>query len=108
MARAATSLVASLERSLEALHGLRVPDFEILDHLVTAGKPQVLSELSKQVWLSRSGTRLRVRLLAASGYVTIGEASSPRDGLLVSVTEAGVDAHARALATVADVVAGVV
>ena len=105
MARAATSLVASLERSLDALHGLRVPDFEILDHLVTVGKPQVLSELSKQVWLSRSGTRLRVRLLAASGYVTIAEATSPRDGLVVGLTDAGAEAHARALATVVEVVA---
>lgn len=107
VARAATSLVASLERELEARHALRLGDFQILDLLVTAGGAVALSELSKHVWLSRSGVRLRVRLLAASGQVSIGETSSPRDSLLVSATEAGVDAHARALVTVADVVAAV-
>ncbi|HVF76467.1 MAG TPA: winged helix-turn-helix domain-containing protein [Acidimicrobiales bacterium] len=105
MARAATSLVAFLDRELEAEHGLRFVDFDILDRLATAKERLPLAELSKHVSLSRSGVRLRVRLLDASGLVALKAADRRGDSALVELTEAGARRHGLASATVARVVA---
>jgi hypothetical protein len=102
--RAATSLVARLERQLWSEHRLRVADFELLDSLTRARDGLSLSEITDEVWLSRSGARLRARALEAAGLVTLGVSPKLLGGVHATISEKGLRSYEAALVTVAAVV----
>ena len=88
--RAHASLMAQLDRELEASHGLPLRSFDVLVQLAQAPDRRLrMSELADAVVLSRSGLTRLVDRLTEQGYVERQRCPSDARGAHAVLTAAG-------------------
>jgi DNA-binding MarR family transcriptional regulator len=105
MLRAHASLIRTLETDLERKTGLALADFDVLAQLAGAGGELRMTELATKALISRSGMTRRVARLVDEGLVRRASADGDARGVVVELTDAGVDRlrettpiHARGIA----------
>lgn len=103
--RAHATLLRQLETDLERETGLALADFDVLAQLALAGGQLRMTELADRALISRSGMTRRVARLVGEGLVQRANADSDARGIVVGLTDAGVDrlrdtvpVHARGVA----------
>jgi len=103
--RAHATLLRQLETDLERETGLALADFDVLAQLALAGGELRMTELADRALISRSGMTRRVARLVGEGLVHRANADSDARGIVVGLTDAGVDrlrdtvpVHARGVA----------
>lgn len=103
--KAHATLLRQLETDLERETGLALADFDVLAQLALAGGELRMTELATRALISRSGMTRRVARLAAEGLVRRTNADADGRGVMVGLTDAGVDrlretvpVHARGIA----------
>ena len=90
---ATTQLIERLDHELQQQSRLSLTDYEILSSLATANDRRLrMSELARQVLVSRSRLTYRVDRLAEVGYVIREECEDDRRGLWAILTESGFSA----------------
>lgn len=94
-----------LERELGGRHDLGASEFEVLDRLVTQGRPRRVQELRDETHLSQSALSRVVARLEKAGLVSRDSCPQDRRGVSVHVTEAGRTRYAEALPTYRSVLA---
>ena len=105
MLRAHASLVRQLETDLERETGLSLADFDVLAQLARGGGELRMTELASRTLISRSGMTRRVARLVGEGLVRRGDTDADGRGVVVCLTDAGVErltetapVHARGVA----------
>jgi DNA-binding MarR family transcriptional regulator len=103
--RAHATLMRQLQTDLEQQTGLALADYDVLAQLAIAGGELRMTELASRALISRSGMTRRVARLVDEGLVRRSDANADGRGVLVALTDAGVDrlvetvpAHARGIA----------
>jgi DNA-binding MarR family transcriptional regulator len=103
--RAHATLLRQLETDLERDTGLALADFDVLAQLALAGGELRMTELADRALISRSGMTRRVARLVDEGVVRRANADTDARGIVVGLTDAGVDrlretvpVHARGVA----------
>ena len=89
--RAHATLVRQLETDLERETGLSLADFDVLAQLAVAGGELRMTELADRALISRSGMTRRVARLVGDGLVRRANADEDARGVVVRLTDAGVD-----------------
>jgi DNA-binding MarR family transcriptional regulator len=89
--RAHATLVRRLDSDLQAKTGSGLNDFDVLAQVGTAGGSIRMTELAERVYSSRSGMTRRVDKLVADGLLCRLPAGGDGRGVVVSLTDAGVD-----------------
>jgi DNA-binding MarR family transcriptional regulator len=104
--RAHATLVRLLDTDLERETGLALADFDVLAQLAKADGQLRITELADRALMSRSGMSRRVARLVDEGLVSRERATTDARGVVVALTEQGVDrlaetapAHARGIAS---------
>jgi DNA-binding MarR family transcriptional regulator len=88
--QAQATLMRQLDTDLREQTGLPVADFDVLAQLAEAGGELRMTELATRTLLSRSGLTRRVARLVDEGLVRRGNASGDRRGVVVALTDTGV------------------
>jgi DNA-binding MarR family transcriptional regulator len=83
--------VRQLETDLEKETGLSLADFDVLAQLAVAGGELRMTELADRALISRSGMTRRVARLVGDGLVRRANADEDARGVVVRLTDAGVD-----------------
>jgi DNA-binding MarR family transcriptional regulator len=103
--RAHATLVRQLETDLKQETGLALADFDVLAQLAIADGKLRMTELADRALISRSGMTRRVANLVDEGLVTRAGADADARGVVISLTDAGVErltetgpVHARGVA----------
>ena len=103
--RAHATLVRQLETDLKAETDLALADFDVLAQLALAGGNLRMTELADRALISRSGMTRRVANLVDKGLVARAGANADARGVVVSLTDPGVErltetapVHARGIA----------
>ena len=103
--QAHASLMRRLESDLERETGLALADFDVLAQLARAGGELRMTELAARALISRSGMTRRVANLVDKGLVTRASTDADARGVVISLTDAGVErltetapVHARGVA----------
>jgi DNA-binding MarR family transcriptional regulator len=103
--RAHATLLRQLETDLERETGLALADFDVLAQLALAGGELRMTELADRALISRSGMTRHVARLVGEGLVHRANADADARGIVVLLTDAGVDrlretvpVHARGIA----------
>src|SRR5467141_3746058 len=103
--RGHATLMRQLDMDLEEKTGLALADFDVLAQLALAGGGLRMTDLANRALISRSGMTRRVARLVDEGLVRRSEANADGRGVVVALTEAGVDrlaatapVHARGIA----------
>jgi DNA-binding MarR family transcriptional regulator len=103
--RAHATLVRQLETDLKKETNLALADFDVLAQLALAGGKLRMTELADRALISRSGMTRRVANLVDHGLVVRAGADADARGVVVSLTDAGVErltetapVHARGVA----------
>jgi DNA-binding MarR family transcriptional regulator len=98
------TLLRRLESDLERETGLALADFDVLAQLARAGGELRMTELAARALISRSGMTRRVARLVDEGLVRRAEADADGRGVVVALTNKGIDrlaeaapAHARGI-----------
>lgn len=89
--RAHASLVRQLETDLKNETDLALADFDVLAQLARAGGKLRMTELADRALISRSGMTRRVANLVGQGLVARAATETDARGVLVSLTDAGVE-----------------
>src|SRR2546421_11789639 len=89
--RAHATLVRQLEADLEKKTGLPLADFDVLAQLALADGELRMTELADRALISRSGMTRRVARLVDEGLVRRADANEDGRGVVVSLTDAGVE-----------------
>jgi DNA-binding MarR family transcriptional regulator len=89
--RAHATLMRQLAMDLVDDIGLTLGDFDVLAQLGQAGGELRISELAAQAYSSRSGMTRRIDRLVDEGLVTRANTDTDGRGVVVALTEAGVD-----------------
>jgi len=99
------TLMRQLETQLEEQTSLALADYDVLAQLAIADGELRMTELANRALISRSGMTRRVARLVDEGLVRRSEANADGRGVVVALTEAGVDrlaatapVHARGIA----------
>jgi DNA-binding MarR family transcriptional regulator len=103
--RANATLLRQLETDLEQETGLALADFDVLAQLALAGGELRMTDLASRALISRSGMTRRVARLVEQGLVQRTGAATDARGIVVGLTDAGIDrlvetvpVHARGVA----------
>jgi DNA-binding MarR family transcriptional regulator len=103
--RAQATLMRQLETQLEQETGLTLADFDVLAQLASANGELRMTELANRALISRSGMTRRVARLVDEGLVRRIGAEGDARGVVIALTDAGVDrltetapVHARGVA----------
>jgi DNA-binding MarR family transcriptional regulator len=104
--RAQATLLRRLEADLEQETGFMLADFDVLAQLALAGGELRMTDLADRALISRSGMTRRVGRLVEEELVRRSDTSADGRGVVVALTDAGVErlkatapVHARAVAT---------
>jgi len=89
--RAHATLLRQLETDLESKTGLALADFDVLAQLAIAGGSLRMTELADRALISRSGMTRRVTRLLHQGLVRRAHADADARGVVVQLTNAGLD-----------------
>jgi DNA-binding MarR family transcriptional regulator len=89
--RAHAALVRQLETDLEGKTGLALADYDVLAQLAVAGGSLRMTELADQALISRSGMTRRVARLVQEGLVSRAHADADARGVVVLLTDSGLD-----------------
>ena len=89
--RAHATLLRQLETDLESKTGLALADFDVLAQLAIAGGSLRMTELADRALISRSGMTRRVTRLLHQGLVRRAHADADARGVVVGLTNAGLD-----------------
>jgi DNA-binding MarR family transcriptional regulator len=89
--RAHATLMRQLETDLEQKTGLALADFDVLAQLADAGGSLRMTELADRALISRSGMTRRVARLVREGLVRRACADADARGVVVTLTDAGLD-----------------
>ena len=89
--RAHATLLRQLETDLEDKTGLGLADFDVLAQLAIAGGSLRMTELADRALISRSGMTRRVTRLVHEGLVRRAHADADARGVVVQLTESGLD-----------------
>src|SRR3989475_3144560 len=89
--RAHATLMRRLERDLAQGTGLALADFDVLAQLARAGGELRMTDLANRALVSRSGMTRRVARLVDEGLVRRADANEDGRGVVVSLTDAGVE-----------------
>src|SRR5438876_8571643 len=89
--RAHATLLRELETDLESKTGLALADFDVLAQLALAGGSLRMTELADRALISRSGMTRRVARLVHEGLVRRGHADADARGVVVLVTDSGLE-----------------
>src|SRR5436309_1586606 len=89
--RARATLLRRLETDLESRTGLALADFDVLAQLAIAGGSLRMTELADRALISRSGMTRRVARLVREGVVRRAHADADARGVVVQLTNAGLD-----------------
>ncbi len=89
--RAHATLLRQLETDLESETGLALADFDVLAQLAIAGGSLRMTELADRALISRSGMTRRVSRLAHEGLVRRTHADADARGVVVQLTNSGLD-----------------
>src|SRR5437762_7403279 len=89
--RAHATLLRQLETDLEDKTGLGLADFDVLAQLALAGGSLRMTELADRALISRSGMTRRVARLVHEGLVRRGHADADARGVVVLVTDSGLE-----------------
>src|SRR5438132_3234641 len=89
--RAHATLLRELETDLESKTGLALADFDVLAQLAIAGGSLRMAELADRALISRSGMTRRVARLVREGLVRRAQADADGRGVVVQLTNAGLD-----------------
>jgi DNA-binding MarR family transcriptional regulator len=103
--RAQATLLRQMESDLASETGLALADFDVLAQLAHAGGKLRMTELADRALISRSGMTRRVARLVTEGLVDRSSVDADARGVVVSLTDAGVErltetapVHARGVA----------
>jgi DNA-binding MarR family transcriptional regulator len=94
--RAHATLMRRLELELRQETGLALADFDVLAQLARAGGRLRMTDLADRALISRSGMTRRVARLVDEGLVERANADADARGVVVALTEAGVQRLAEA------------
>lgn len=89
--RAHATLLRQLETDLEKETGLALADFDVLAQLAFGGGELRMTDLAARALISRSGMTRRVARLVDEGVVSRSGANGDGRGVVVAITDAGVD-----------------
>src|SRR5437588_7276932 len=89
--RAHATLLRQLETDLENKTGLALADFDVLAQLAIAGGSLRMTELADHALISRSGMTRRVSRLVHEGSVRRAQADADGRGVVVQLTNSGLD-----------------
>ena len=89
--RAQATLIRQLDKDLENETGLALADFDVLAQLALAGGELRMTELADRALISRSGMTRRVARLVDDGLVGRANATTDARGVVVALTQAGVE-----------------
>jgi len=89
--RAHATLLRQLETDLEMKTGLALADFDVLAQLALAGGSLRMTELAVRALISRSGMTRRVARLVQEGLVRRAHAGTDARGVVVLLTDSGLD-----------------
>ena len=89
--RAYATLMRQLDGDLVRETGTAVADFEVLGQLALAGGQMRMTELAERALISRSGMTRRVARLVDEGLVCRANVDTDGRGVVVALTDAGVD-----------------
>jgi DNA-binding MarR family transcriptional regulator len=89
--RAHATLLRRLETDLQRKTGLALADFDVLAQLAAAGGELRMTELADRALISRSGMTRRVARLVHDGLVRRASADADARGVVVVLTDAGLD-----------------
>ena len=89
--RAHATLMRRLETDLESKTGLALADYDVLAQLALAGGSLRMTELADRALISRSGMTRRVARLVHEGLVRRGHADADARGVVVLVTDSGLE-----------------
>jgi DNA-binding MarR family transcriptional regulator len=89
--QAHATLLRRLESDLERETGLALADFDVLAQLARAGGELRMTELAARALISRSGMTRRVTRLVEEGLVRRADADADGRGVVVALTDAGLD-----------------
>ncbi len=89
--RAHATLLRQLETDLESKTGLALADFDALAQLAGAGGSLRMTELADRALISRSGMTRRVARLVHEGLVRRVQADADARGVVVLLTDSGLD-----------------
>src|SRR5438045_1342669 len=89
--RAHATLLRQLESDLESKTGLALADYDVLAQLALAGGSLRMTELADRALISRSGMTRRVARLVHEGLVRRGHADADARGVVVLVTDSGLE-----------------
>ena len=89
--RAHATLLRQLETDLESKAGLALADYDVLAQLAGAGGSLRMTELADRALISRSGMTRRVARLVREGLVRRAHADADARGVLVLLTDSGLD-----------------
>src|SRR6184192_4928551 len=89
--RSHATLMRQLERDIAKETGLALADFDVLAQLALAGGALRMTELADRALISRSGMTRRVARLVDVGLVRRGHADADARGVVVLVTDSGLE-----------------
>jgi DNA-binding MarR family transcriptional regulator len=89
--RAHAALLRQLETDLESKTGLALADYDVLAQLAVAGGSLRMTELADRALISRSGMTRRVARLVREGLVSRANADADARGVVVLLTDSGLD-----------------
>jgi len=89
--RAHATLMRRLDSDLQARTGSGLNDFDVLAQVGSAGGSIRMTELAERVYSSRSGMTRRVDKLEAEGLLCRQPAGDDGRGVIVALTDAGVN-----------------
>jgi DNA-binding MarR family transcriptional regulator len=89
--RAHATLLRQLETDLESKTGLALADYDVLAQLALAGGSLRMTELADRALISRSGMTRRVARLVDEGLVRRAQADADARGVVVLLTDSGLD-----------------
>lgn len=89
--RAHAALLRQLETDLESKTGLALADYDVLAQLAVAGGSLRMTELADRALISRSGMTRRVARLVHEGLVSRANADADARGVVVRLTDSGLD-----------------
>jgi DNA-binding MarR family transcriptional regulator len=89
--RAHATLLRQLETDLESKAGLALADYDVLAQLAGAGGSLRMTELADRALISRSGMTRRVARLVREGLVRRAHADADARGVVVLLTDSGLD-----------------
>jgi DNA-binding MarR family transcriptional regulator len=89
--RAHATLIRQLDTDLERETSLALADFDVLAQLAAADGELRMTELADRALISRSGMSRRVARLVDEGLVRRDRAGTDARGVVVGLTEAGID-----------------